>query len=73
MDEGDLFNLKGEYKSFVKESLSVFAEAVNLLEPKVIVVVNGYVSRSIIANYGSAYHCSNEDHNDKENAQRRMS
>jgi len=70
LNRGNLFNLSGEYKSFVKENLSVFAEAVSLLDPRVIVVVNGYVSRSIIANYGSPFPSLNESNNDKENAQR---
>lgn len=70
LGEHNLFNPKGKYKIFVEKNLTVFAEAVNLLDPKVIVVVNGYVSKGIIKNYGSPYHLSNEDHSKNENAQR---
>lgn len=40
---------------FVLENISVFCEAIKMLEPKVIVIVNGYVSKSIIASTGSLY------------------
>ncbi len=54
----------------VKENLSVFAEAASLLDPKVLVIVNGYVSGSIIAKCGSPSPSLNESYIDNENAQR---
>ncbi|MEM3830465.1 MAG: hypothetical protein QXP36_14835 [Conexivisphaerales archaeon] len=44
-----------DYKEFIKKLLCVFCDAVYLLDPLIIVVVNGYVSKSIISITGSEY------------------
>ena len=49
----DLINTK--YRTFIIDNLSVFSKAVSLLEPKAIVIVNGYVSKSVIVSSGSPY------------------
>ncbi len=54
LNHANLFDLNERPSGqFILDNLSVFADAVNLLDPPAIVIVNGYVSRSVITTYGS--------------------
>ncbi len=56
LNPDNLFDLnKRSNEQFILDNLSVFADAVNLLDPPAIVIANGYVSKSVIANYGFIY------------------
>lgn len=44
-----------KYRELIKELLDIFFKAVKLANPKLIIVVNGYVSKSIIRMTGSPY------------------
>ncbi|MEM3454857.1 MAG: hypothetical protein QXS21_06800 [Thermoproteota archaeon] len=61
LDNKNLFLLSdkncknNDYEEFIKELLCVFCDAVYLLDPLIIVVVNGYISKSIISITGSEY------------------
>ncbi|MEM3872707.1 MAG: hypothetical protein QXE05_09130 [Nitrososphaeria archaeon] len=56
LNNENLFLLSNRnYGGFIKELLDVFCDAVYLLDPLIIVVVNGYISKSIISITGSEY------------------